>query len=379
MAIIGNKFTILDAAKRLDPNGQYAQIAEVLNKSNPILQDMPFFPSNAPRGNRVTFRTGLPQVSWGELNKGVHASKSQVTSREDTIGVLEGRNEIDRRHKGRSMSPEAYLAYRWDEDQTFLESMGQKMAQTLVDGSELDEAAAFTGFLPRLSDTSDAIFGRSITKAFNGFDAGTQAYEIGGGTAYTPMYDSILIVDWGKRYNHGIYPYNTPAGLTQENHENELILDASGGKYYVDASVFSWSLGLTVRHPKHVHAIRNILRHECQGTIGGTAAQTVVGMDSLESDMESRKILKSGSAANVAFGDIIGCLIKALSRMDPCTDGHRVIYCSKTMETILEYMAKNTHNMMLNYSEWAGQPVTTFRGIPIRGVDYLDENIDAGT
>lgn len=363
MAVFGtNKFTLVDAAKRLDPDGTYSQIAEVLNQSNPIFQDMPFFPSNAPRGNRVTFRTGLPQVGWTSLNKGIQASKSDVTSRMDTIGMLEGRSEVDRRHRGLSMSPEAYLAYRWDEDQTFLEAMSQEAARTLLFGSELTTAEAFTGFLPRLASASDPIFGESLTLAINATEKSTVT-STASSASVTPEYESILIVDWGERYCHGIYPYNTPAGLTKENHENESVTDASGGKYYADVSTFSLSMGLTVKNPKHVHAIRNILRKTI--TYSSNICQ---GLDALTSD--SARPAKGGSG--VGFPDIIGLLIRAMNAMDPCTNGQRVIYCSKQMLTSLEFLARNTHNMMLNFAEWDGKPVTTFRGVPIRGVDLMD-------
>ena len=351
MAVIGNKFTLVDAAKRLDPDGTYAKIAEVLQQSNPIMDDIPFFPSNAPRGNRVTFRTGLPTVQWSALNKGIQPSKSQVASHEDTIGTLEGRSEVDRRHKGLSMSPAAYAAFRYDEDQTFLESMSQEMCKVLINGDEDTEPATFTGFLPRLSSTSDALYGKSVTKA--------------GSKASSTFYDSILIIDWGERYCHGIYPCNTPAGLTKEDHPNELVTDANGGKFYADVSTFSWSMGLTVKSPKHVHAIRNILR-------GVSTAGSETGLYAITSDQSSRP-------ANVP--DIIGLLIKAINNMDDCTNGQRVIYCSKLMLTALELLARTTKNMTLQFGEWDGKPVTMFRGIPIKGVDYMDklgESIDGG-
>ena len=358
MAIIGNKFTLIDAAKRVDPDGTYAKIAEVLQQSNPILDDMPFFPSNAPRGNRVTFRTGLPTVQWSALNKGIQPSKSQVSSHEDTIGTLEGRSEVDRRHKGLSMSPANYAAFRYDEDQTFLESMSQEMAKILIAGDETTQPAAFTGFLPRLSNSADALYGKSVTKALSS----THAVD----TASQPVYyESILIVDWGERYCHGIYPYNTPAGLSKEDHPNEKVVDSAGGVYYADVSTFNWSMGLTIKNPKHIHAIRNIVR---KTHTYGSPADTYNGLDSLESD-QARPL----DGTNIkAFPDVIGLMIKAMNNMDPCTNGQRVIYCSKSMLTALEFLARNTHNMMLQFSEWDGKPVTTFRGYPIKGVDYLD-------
>ena len=352
MAVLGSKFSMVDAAKRIDQTGKYVQIAEILNQSNPILQDMPFFPSNAPRGNRVTFRTSLPEVQWSRINRGVKTSRTNVTAREDTIGVLEGRSEVDRRHKGRTLNDDAYRAFRYDEDQTYLESMSQRMAETLLLGNEEFDSEAFTGFFPRLSNVDDPIFGKSITKA----ETKTSSRE----------YENILIVDWGQRYCHGIYPLNTPAGIRMEDHPNQETSDADGGKYYVDVSTFEWALGLTVRHPKHVHRICNLPKGPLDAIVSSGSATL-------------NPASTTGSAvATAALYDIPGMLIRAMNAMDQCLSGSRVIYCSQAMLTAIELLAKNTNNLTFGTTEWAGQPVTTFRGVPLRKLDVLDTFTDNG-
>lgn len=346
----GNLVSLVDVAKRVDQNGVYAEIAEVLNQSNPIIQDMPFHEANAPRGNRVTYRTGLPQVHWARLNKGISASKSNVTSREDTIGWLEGRSEVDRRHAGRSMTHENYLKYRWDEDQTFLESMSQEMAKTILFGNEEYQAEAFTGFFPRLSNPNDPIFGQSLTLA------GSPSLSNN-----SNKFDNMLIVDWGKRYCHGIYPYNTPAGLKKTDHPNEPVKDDAGGTYYADVSHFEWCMGLTVKHPKHVHRIANI------------------PVDVFDEMVSSGTVdLKKQATAMAEMPDLPGLLIRAFNSMDPCTSGHRVIYTSRRILTALDLLAQNKNNVQLSYGEWAGQPVTMFRGVPIRKLDIFDNVDDYG-
>ena len=68
--------TLLDIAKRMDPDGSIASIAELLTQTNEMLLDMPFREGNLPTGDMVTIRTGLPAVAWRLLNKGVVPSKS---------------------------------------------------------------------------------------------------------------------------------------------------------------------------------------------------------------------------------------------------------------------------------------------------------------
>ena len=53
------KHTLLDWAKSLDPNGNTANVVELLNQSNEILTDMPFIEGNLPTGHKTTIRTGI--------------------------------------------------------------------------------------------------------------------------------------------------------------------------------------------------------------------------------------------------------------------------------------------------------------------------------
>ena len=51
--------TILDVARRMDPDGQIPDVAEVLTKTNPILKEMPWFEGNLPTGNVTVERSSL--------------------------------------------------------------------------------------------------------------------------------------------------------------------------------------------------------------------------------------------------------------------------------------------------------------------------------
>ncbi|MBA1687288.1 hypothetical protein G9H12_27730, partial [Escherichia coli] len=81
--------TLADWGKRVDPNGKVDKIIELLNQTNPILQDMPFVEGNLPTGHRTTIRSGLPSATWRLLNYGVQPSKSTTVQVTDSIGMLE--------------------------------------------------------------------------------------------------------------------------------------------------------------------------------------------------------------------------------------------------------------------------------------------------
>ena len=66
--------TLLDHAKRLDPDGKVAAIAELLSQSNEMLTDMLYKEGNLPTGMRSTLRTQLPSVAFRRVNEGKAAA-----------------------------------------------------------------------------------------------------------------------------------------------------------------------------------------------------------------------------------------------------------------------------------------------------------------
>ena len=91
-----NNPTLADVAKRLDPNGQIADIVEILNETNPILEDMTFMEGNLPTGHRTSIRTGLPTPTWRKLYGGVQPTKSTTVQVTDNTGMLEAYAEVDK-------------------------------------------------------------------------------------------------------------------------------------------------------------------------------------------------------------------------------------------------------------------------------------------
>ena len=63
--------TLLDLAKRLDPDMKIAPVVELLNETNEILTDMTWLEGNLITGHRTTVRTGIPEPTWRKLYGGV--------------------------------------------------------------------------------------------------------------------------------------------------------------------------------------------------------------------------------------------------------------------------------------------------------------------
>src|SRR5262245_25347710 len=145
--------TLIDWAKRLDPDGKVPYIVELLSQSNEILDDMLWKEGNLPVGNRTTVRTQLPTVTWRLLNQGVAPSKSTTAQIDDQCGTLEAWSEVDCKLAKLNGN---VGAFRLSEATAFLEAMNQEVAQTLIYGNTGLAAEEFTGLAPRYSAISGA-------------------------------------------------------------------------------------------------------------------------------------------------------------------------------------------------------------------------------
>ena len=144
--------TLMDWAKRLDPDGKVAVIVELLSQKNEILEDMLFKEGNLPTGEQTSIRTGLPTVYYRLINQGTPKSKSSTAQVTENAAMLTARSELD--------EDEANLngnvnAYRMSEGIAFVEAMSQQMATTLFYGSAANPEQ-FVGFSPRYNDLAAA-------------------------------------------------------------------------------------------------------------------------------------------------------------------------------------------------------------------------------
>ena len=87
--------TLADWAKRRDPDGSMADIANILSQSNEILDDGVFKQANGPTSHRVTVATGLPEVYWRQVNQGIYESHGTTAQIDEGIGMLESRSQVD--------------------------------------------------------------------------------------------------------------------------------------------------------------------------------------------------------------------------------------------------------------------------------------------
>ena len=135
MAVLSsNALTLIDWAKRKDPDGKTSSIVELLMQTNEILDDMLWVEGNLPTGHRTTVRTGLPTVAWKLLNQGVQPSKSTTAQIDEAVGIMEAWCEVD---VDIAMLNGNTASFRLSEAQAFIEAMNQEMASTLIYASSL--------------------------------------------------------------------------------------------------------------------------------------------------------------------------------------------------------------------------------------------------
>lgn len=317
--------TLADVAKRLDPNGQVDKIVEILNETNPILEDMSFIEGNLPTGHRTTIRTGLPMPTWRKLYGGVQPTKSTTVQVTDNTGMLEAYAEVDKALADLNGNT---AAFRLSEDRAHIEGMNQEMAETLFYGNEGTEPAAFTGIAPRFNSTTadnkhNVILGGSA----------------GGQTDNT----SIYLVVWGPNTVHGIYPKGSKAGLSM-NDKGQVTADAPGGGYFeAYRTHYRWDAGLTVRDWRYIVRVANIDVSELSHSTNGEAA---------------RKAL-------------IRLMIQATERIPNLGMGRAAFYCNRTIRTNLRLGILDKISNNLAWESVAGKRVMVFDDIPVRTCDAI--------
>lgn len=322
--LTSNVPTLIDVAKRLDPDGKIAKIVEKLEQTNEMLLDMPFLEGNLPTGHRTTVRAGLPAVAWRLLNGGVTPSKSTTAQIDEQCGMLEAYAEVDVELARLNGNAEAYRA---SEATAFLEAMNQEMQQTTIYGS-MASPEEFVGLATRYSSRS-AQNGQNIIDA-----GGTQSDNT-----------SVWLVVWGENTCHGLYPKGSSAGIQHKDLGEVTIENANGiggARMQAFRDHYQWKCGIALRDWRYVVRICNI---------------------------DISNLTTESSAA-----DLIKLMIRAIHRIPSLGMGRAAFYMNRTAFQMLDIQAQNkATNTLMTGNDAAGRPMLSFRGIPIRKVDQILE------
>jgi len=332
--LAATSLTLADWAKRLDPEGRIAAVAELLSQSNEILSDCMFKEGNLPTGDRVVIRTGLPTAYWRALNQGIPSSKSTTAQVDEACGMLEARSEVD---KDLAMLNGNTAQFRLSEDAAFLEAMNQTMATTLFYGNPATDPKQFLGLAPRYSDIGVG----SPNNAQNIISAG-------GADATTNT--SIYLVVWGDNTVYCPFPKGSKAGLLHEDLGEQTVYNSDGTRMQALATRYQWKNGLVVKDWRYVVRICNI----------NTA----------------HLIAQSDTQAATAATAIIKLMLRALYRVPNLSMGRAAFYMNRTVHEGLSIAALDKTQYVLKINEGMtlyGTPQSwlSFLGVPLRKNDAI--------
>lgn len=320
--------TLLDIARATDPSGRIAQVVEILNETNEILDDMSWMEGNLQTGHKTTIRSGLPTPTWRKLYGGVQPNKGRTVQVTDNCGMLEAYAEIDKALADLNGNT---AEYRLLEDRAHIEGMNQEMAQTLFTGNEATEPEAFTGLAPR----------------FNSLSAENADNIITGGSVDTDN-ASIWLIVWGPNTVHGIIPKGSTAGLQMTDKGQVTIedVDGNGGRMEAYRTHYRWDAGITVRDWRYIVRICNI---------------------------DKSLLTRVYTAGTFATGANLPDLMFQAMRLVPnLAMGRAAFYASRDICTwIGRQTAASVQNSTLTTENVGGKFVERFHGIPLRRVDAL--------
>lgn len=326
MATLSGKYTLLDVAKSMDPNGSTAAVAELLSQENEMLQDMPWLEGNLPTGHRITTRTGLPDVVFRKLNAGVPPSKATTAQVDEACGILEARSEID---KDLAMLNGNTGSFRLLQARAFMEAMNQRMQQTVLYGNTEQVPEAFMGLAPRFAYAPTNA--NAAPNKANVIDAG------GTGSNLT----SIWLIGWGANTVHGIYPKGSNAGLVHNDLGEGDAFDADGRRYRAYMDQYQWKCGIALHDWRYVVRIANI---------------------------DSTALTKNASAG----ADLIDLMTQGAEKIHSLTGVNPAFYVNRTIRSFLRRQTVNkVASGTLMYDEVGGKPALRFGEIPVRRVDAL--------
>lgn len=317
------QLTLLELAKRTDPNGDTAAIVESLTKENEILQDCPWLEANDVWSHKTVRRTTLPAGSWRKLNSGVATEVSKTQEVIEGIGMLESYAEVDKALADSANNPQSF---RNTENQAFIEGMGQTLALGMIYGT-LNGTAIVTG-APAGPECFDGLAARMPSLA-----ATTNVIGQGGtGSDLT----SIFIVQWGPTKVHMIYPRgHKTLGVEHRDLGEHTNTDASSLKWQIYRDWFGMKAGMVVRDDRCIARLANI---EDSGT-----------SNTFDEDN----------------------LITLLNRM-PGSGAGAKLYVNDTVQTQMEIKLKDKANVNFTPGNGlGGEPIVRFRGCAVRKVDAI--------
>jgi len=336
----GAPFTLMDMARRTDPDGSASDIAELLSQANEIYDDMVWKEGNTDTGHIFTVRTGLPAGTWRYLNQGTAMSKSTAAQGRINCGELTAVSVIDERILEKSANPNKA---RYEEDNAFVEGMSQTMASTAIYGNSAANIAQFTGFAPYFN-TLETSTAQNAANMFNGGGVGSNNA-------------SVWLIGWNPRTVFMCYPKGAKAGLTVRPLNNtEVAYDNVGNPYPAKLTYFTQMAGLCIADWRWVNRLCNL--DVTSAGLGGPAPFDIFASGMSEMLLRMPKMGRQQS--NVTATD---------AKSEEGLVVRPAFYTNRTVRKFMDIQIIRDKNVLIGMHDFAGMPAETYRNIPIRIMD----------
>ena len=321
---INAQLTLAEKSRRHDPKGDAAVVTEILDQTNNVWQDLPWFEANGSTFHRVTRRTSLPAGEFRDYNDGTGTGASTTETVDEGLAMLEKYAENDKALIDLFDKPE--LA-RMQESRAFIEGLGQTFVKTLFNRSTTTNYGNVAANRKRI----DGLPQRLGTLQTEGLveDAG------GSGADTTSMY----MVQWGMGKVFMVYPKGSPnQGVEHKNMGEVTVSRATTAspetkQFQAYRDWFKIHFGLVVQDNRCLARIANLEKS---------------GANSFDEDL----------------------IIDVMYRMPNDAEG-AVIYCNNRMKAQLHKRVKDKANVNLTMESAFGQKVLSFLGMPIRSVTQI--------
>lgn len=234
-----------------DAGARFVMPKRVLDRMTPLVKMLPMVASNNILSNIATRTDSLPVASTRRFNEGVKATTSNNAPINDPIAMFEDYSEVDKAQWKIQNDPNAWRA---DQDANHIEGLFQTMESMLFYGSLAQNPGGFNGLATRFNNLESYPNGDTSWMP-----------NVWDGKATTGNVTSAWMIQFSEDSVYGIYPPNTPAGLSAEN-LGEVTKELSSGTgavganylYQVLRTHLLWYMGLQIADERCVQRIANI-------------------------------------------------------------------------------------------------------------------------
>jgi hypothetical protein len=242
---------ILNNYSSADARAQFVIPARILDRMTPFIKMLPMVPSNNVLSNIATRTDSLPVASTRRWNEGIKATVSKNVPLSDPIALFEDYSEVDKDLWEIQNQPNMW---RSDQDMNHIEGLFQLIESMVIYGNMTSNPGAFNGIATRFNNLES-------------YPNGDQTWKpnVWNGGATSGNVTSAWMIEFSPESFYGIYPVNTPAGLSvRDLGEVTKELSAATGAigqnylYQVLRTMLRWYVGIQIVDERAVQRICNI-------------------------------------------------------------------------------------------------------------------------